>query len=248
MTRCVEATGAELVVLPESVTTGFTPGIGPERALGPGVRGPRARSSSRCRRPPAGSACTSSSAPTSAGRSAASSTTPRCCSAGTATVAGVYRKTHPFCTEMRSRGGWVTPGRRGQRRRDRPRPDRADHLLRRRLPRAVPDHRGPRRRGDRAAVRAAALGGHLGAHQPGPGLRQPRLRRGRQRHRHRPRRGALLRQLDGGHPGRRGGRAGSEPRVLGQRPARPGHRDVRRSRPGRACRRSSTTWPTATST
>ena len=25
-------------------------------------------------------------------------------------VAGVYRKTHPFCTEMRSRGGWVTPG------------------------------------------------------------------------------------------------------------------------------------------
>ena len=25
-------------------------------------------------------------------------------------VLGVYRKTHPFCTEMRSRGGWVTPG------------------------------------------------------------------------------------------------------------------------------------------
>jgi deaminated glutathione amidase len=25
-------------------------------------------------------------------------------------VAGAYRKTHPFCTEMRSRGGWVTPG------------------------------------------------------------------------------------------------------------------------------------------
>ncbi len=26
--RCVHATGAELVVLPESVTTGFTPGLG----------------------------------------------------------------------------------------------------------------------------------------------------------------------------------------------------------------------------
>ena len=28
--RCVEATGAELVVLPETASTGFTPGIGPE--------------------------------------------------------------------------------------------------------------------------------------------------------------------------------------------------------------------------
>ena len=37
---------------------------------------------------------------------------------------------------------------------------------------------------------------------------------------------ALLRQLDDRHPGRRGGRPGREPRVLGQRPARPGHRDV----------------------
>ena len=40
-------------------------------------------------------------------------------------VLGVYRKTHPFCTEMRHRGGWVTPGRRRLRGRDRPRPDRA---------------------------------------------------------------------------------------------------------------------------
>ena len=28
--RCVEATGAELVVLPESATTGYTPGVGPD--------------------------------------------------------------------------------------------------------------------------------------------------------------------------------------------------------------------------
>ena len=33
VTRAVDATGAELVVLPESVTTGFTPGIGPEHAI-----------------------------------------------------------------------------------------------------------------------------------------------------------------------------------------------------------------------
>src|SRR5665647_27477 len=30
LTRCVEATGAELVVLPETATTGFTPGCSPE--------------------------------------------------------------------------------------------------------------------------------------------------------------------------------------------------------------------------
>src|SRR5512142_3189138 len=29
--RCVEQTGAELVVLPEAATTGFTPGVPPER-------------------------------------------------------------------------------------------------------------------------------------------------------------------------------------------------------------------------
>ena len=95
----------------------------------------------------------------------------------TARSLGVYRKTHPFCTEMRHRRRLGDARRRGLRRRDRPRPDRPDHLLRRRLSRAVPDHGGARRRGDRAAVRPAPLGRHLGAHQPGPGLRQPRLRR-----------------------------------------------------------------------
>ena len=30
VTRCVQATGAELVVLPESASTGFTPGTGPD--------------------------------------------------------------------------------------------------------------------------------------------------------------------------------------------------------------------------
>ena len=47
--RCVDATGAELVVLPESVTTGFTPGIAPEE-LWDLVSRSRDRSSSRCRR------------------------------------------------------------------------------------------------------------------------------------------------------------------------------------------------------
>ena len=42
--RCVDATGAELVVLPESVTTGFTPGLGPDELwdLVSGVRLARA--------------------------------------------------------------------------------------------------------------------------------------------------------------------------------------------------------------
>lgn len=107
--RCVAATGAELVVLPESVTTGFTPDI-PTEALwelvsdvpGPVVepfrdaaadlgihlvvgtyeRGPRPDVvfNSSVLLDPAGE------------------------------VRGVYRKTHPFCTEAVAGGGWVTPG------------------------------------------------------------------------------------------------------------------------------------------
>ena len=107
--RCVEATGADLVVLPESATTGFTPGcpteqlwelvselpgpviaplrdvaaeLGIHLVVGTYERGPSPEIvyNSSVLIDPAGE------------------------------VLGVYRKTHPFCTEMRSRGGWVTPG------------------------------------------------------------------------------------------------------------------------------------------
>jgi deaminated glutathione amidase len=109
VTRCVEGTGAELVVLPESVTTGFTPGIGPEalwdlvsEVPGPVVE-PLQETARRLgvhvvvgtyeRGPERGVVHNAS---VLLGRDGA--------------VLGVYRKTHPFCTEMRSRGGWVTPG------------------------------------------------------------------------------------------------------------------------------------------
>jgi predicted amidohydrolase len=107
--RCVDATGAELVVLPESVTTGFTPGISPEDlwdlvSVIPGpVLEPLQAVASRLgvhvvagsyeRGPERGIVYNAAAL---IGRDGA--------------IAGRYRKTHPFCTEMLSRGGWVTPG------------------------------------------------------------------------------------------------------------------------------------------
>lgn len=107
--RCVDATGAELVVLPESASTGFSPGCGPDELwdLVGAVPGPlteplqeAARTSGAHvvwgtyeRGPERGVVFNSSVLITPDGE-----------------VAGVYRKTHPFCTEIVSRGGWVTPG------------------------------------------------------------------------------------------------------------------------------------------
>ena len=75
---------------------------------------------------------------------------------------------------------------------------------------------------------------HLGADQPGPGLRQPRLRGRRQRHRHRPGRRALLRQLDDRHADRRGRRPGRLARGLGQRARLDPATALRSLTPGRA--------------
>ncbi len=107
--ECVAATGAELVVLPESVTTGFTTGLDPGElwdlvteipgpittpftdaakelgihlVLGSYERGPRP----------------------GIVHNAAALVGPD------GDVLGVYRKTHPFGTERADRGGWVTPG------------------------------------------------------------------------------------------------------------------------------------------
>lgn len=107
--RCVTSTGAELVVLPETASTGFTPGIGPEDLwdLVSEIPGPvtepiqdAARDlgihvvwGSYERGPERGIVFNSA-----------------VLIGPTGDVLGVYRKTHPFCTELRSRGGWVTPG------------------------------------------------------------------------------------------------------------------------------------------
>lgn len=107
--RCAAATGAELVVLPETVTTGFTPGCGPEALwdmvseLPGALLDPAREVAARLgvhlvwptyeRGPERGTVYNSAAmlGPDGALR-------------------GVYRKTHPFCSELRRRGGWVTPG------------------------------------------------------------------------------------------------------------------------------------------
>ena len=83
----------------------------------------------------------------------------------------------PVLLRGRRRGRLGHPRRHGHGVRHRARPHRDDHLLRRRLPRAVPHPGGPGRRGHLPPVRPAPLGRRLGAHLTGPRLRQPRLRR-----------------------------------------------------------------------
>jgi predicted amidohydrolase len=107
--RCVDATGAELVVLPESVTTGFTPGV-PARDLwdlvsavpGPVVE-PLQETARRL-----GVHVVVGTYERGAERGVVHNAAVLLDRSGEA--AGVYRKTHPFCTETVSRGGWVTPG------------------------------------------------------------------------------------------------------------------------------------------
>jgi predicted amidohydrolase len=106
---CVGATGAELVVLPESVTTGFTPGVDVETLWdlvseipGP-VLDPFTAAAAELgvhlvvgtyeRGPQRGVV-----------HNAAVVIGP------SGDVLGIYRKTHPFGGERADRGGWVTPG------------------------------------------------------------------------------------------------------------------------------------------
>lgn len=107
--RCVGETGAELVVLPESVTTGFTPGVD-EAALWELVSplpGPILEPYQI--------------AATDLGIHLVVGTYERGPKPGVVYNAavvlgpagdplGTYRKTHPFGTERSDRGGWVTPG------------------------------------------------------------------------------------------------------------------------------------------
>jgi deaminated glutathione amidase len=107
--RCVEATEAELVVLPETVTTGFTPGCSAEElwdVLGD-PDGVTVRTfADACRRLGVHLVWGTYS------RGDERGVVHNCAmlAGPSGEVLGVYRKTHPFCTELRSRGGWVTPG------------------------------------------------------------------------------------------------------------------------------------------
>jgi deaminated glutathione amidase len=107
--RCVDATGAELVVLPETATTGFTPGIPAEQLWevvstlpGPVIQplrdvaaelGVHIVVGTYERGPSPEVVYNSSVLLDPAGE-----------------VLGVYRKTHPFFSEGVAGGGWVTPG------------------------------------------------------------------------------------------------------------------------------------------
>ena len=109
MERCVDATGAELVVLPESVTTGFTPGLDSDELwdLVSTVPGPVTEPVQEVARR-LGVHVVIGTYERGEDRGVVYNAAVHIDRAGA--VAGVYRKTHPFCTEMRSRGGWVTPG------------------------------------------------------------------------------------------------------------------------------------------
>ncbi|MGN6245498.1 MAG: carbon-nitrogen hydrolase family protein [Motilibacteraceae bacterium] len=107
--RCVATTGAELVVLPESASTGFTPDCSTERLwdLVSEVPGPvTAPLQDVARR--LGVHLVWGTYERGAERGVVHNSAVLIGPSGD--VLGVYRKTHPFCTELRSRGGWVVPG------------------------------------------------------------------------------------------------------------------------------------------
>ncbi len=107
--RCVAATGAELVVLPETATTGFTPGCSVEQLWeavsaipGPATE-PVQEVAGRL-----GVHIVLGSYERGPNPEVVYNTAVLIGPSGE--LLGSYRKTHPFCTELRSRGGWVTPG------------------------------------------------------------------------------------------------------------------------------------------
>ncbi|REE99628.1 carbon-nitrogen hydrolase family protein [Thermomonospora umbrina] len=107
--RCVAATGAELVVLPESCTTGFTPGVpaGELWSLMSSIPGPVTEPVQEAARDLGVHVCLGTyergPAP-GVVHNAAVLVGP------SGDVLGVYRKTHPFGDEDARRGGWVTAG------------------------------------------------------------------------------------------------------------------------------------------
>jgi predicted amidohydrolase len=107
--RCVESTNAELVVLPETATTGFVPGLGAEALwdLVSEIPGPvTAPLQAEARR--LGVHLVWGTYERGERRGVVHNSAVLIGPSGD--VLGVYRKTHPFGVELAARGGWVTPG------------------------------------------------------------------------------------------------------------------------------------------
>ncbi|MEV7005026.1 carbon-nitrogen hydrolase family protein [Streptosporangium sp. NPDC051022] len=107
--RCADATGAELIVLPESVTTGFSPGVEAEQlwdlvdtADGPMLDPLRRTAAEHGAHIVAGTY--------ERGPERGTVYNSAVLIGPTGDLLGTYRKTHLFPGERRDRGGWVTPG------------------------------------------------------------------------------------------------------------------------------------------
>jgi len=107
--RCAAETGAGLIVLPESVTTGFTPGVDPRTLwdLVSEIPGPVIEVFSKAAAE-TGTHLVVGSYERGAQRGIVHNAAAIIGPSGD--LLGVYRKTHPFGTERADRGGWVTPG------------------------------------------------------------------------------------------------------------------------------------------
>jgi deaminated glutathione amidase len=107
--RCVDATGAELVVLPETASTGFTTGLGPKALwdLVSDIPGPVTEPLQEAARR-AGAHVVWGTYERGPQRGVVYNTAVLIGPDGE--VLGRYRKTQPYCSEDVARGGWVTPG------------------------------------------------------------------------------------------------------------------------------------------
>lgn len=107
--RCVEQTSADLVVLPETQTTGFTPGCSPEELwdVVSELPGPLVDPYRRLAAELGVLLCVGTYE-RGAERGVVHNSSVLIGRDGA--LLGTYRKTHPFCSEIVSRGGWVTPG------------------------------------------------------------------------------------------------------------------------------------------
>ena len=107
--RCVEQTGAELVVLPETCTTGFVPGVPAEELweLVSAIPGPVTEPFQEAARDLGVHLCAGTY---ERGPDPSTVFNSAFLAGPDGAVLGVYRKTHPFRVEDSRHGGWATAG------------------------------------------------------------------------------------------------------------------------------------------